>query len=74
MRAAVRLTLLMMALPLEVYLVANTVAGWPFNFGLVAFTAWYPLRTLRRAGLLHETPPITGDVEQAVEEAVPGLP
>jgi len=72
-RAVVRLWLLF-NLPLEVYLVADTVSGWPINSLLVAFTAWYPLRRLREAGLMTLTPP-TVDVEQAellVEETAPG--
>lgn len=72
LRAALRLWLLS-ALPLETYLVVNTVAGWPFSVGLVAFTVWYPLRAVRRAGLIAGEPPL-GDVEEAVEEAAPGAP
>jgi intracellular septation protein A len=71
-RALVRLWLLF-SLPLELYLVVNTIAGWPFSAALVTFTAWYPLRELKRAGLLHTEPEI-GDVEEAVEEAVQGSP
>jgi intracellular septation protein A len=70
-RALVRLWLLS-ALPIEAYLVVNTVAGWPFNVGLVALTVWYPLRELRRAGLVVDVP--VGDFEEAVEEAVAGVP
>jgi intracellular septation protein A len=73
-RATVRLWLLA-NLPLELYLVADTVAGWPINVTLVAFTAWYPLRALRRAGLI-ETTRVTAapldTVEIALEEAAPG--
>ena len=72
-RAILRLWLLH-TLPLEVYLVADTVAGWPINGGLVAFTAWYPLRALRRAGYLGLQPrDISGldAVELAVEETAP---
>jgi intracellular septation protein A len=73
LRGAVRLVLLAI-LPLEVYLVANTVAGWPFHAGLVILTVWYPLRALRHAGLLADAPPVVGDVEEAVEETVAGVP
>lgn len=72
LRALVRLWLLV-SLPLELYLVVNTVAGWPFSLALVSFTVWYPLRELRRAGLLRARPAL-GDLEAAVEEAVPGSP
>jgi intracellular septation protein A len=72
-RAVVRLWLLA-NLPLELYLVADTVAGWPINISLVAFTTWYPLRELRRAGFMSVTPreitPLDA-VELAVEEAAP---
>jgi hypothetical protein len=74
LRAVVRLWLLA-NLPLELYLIADTVAGWPINVTLVAFTAWYPLRELRRAGFMSVTPvPISAidAVELAVEEAAPG--
>jgi hypothetical protein len=71
LRATLRLWMLSV-LPIEIYLVANTVAGWPFNVGLVALTVWYPLRQLRRAGLVVDAP--VGDVEEAVEEAVAGVP
>jgi intracellular septation protein A len=73
-RGIVRLWLLF-NLPLELYLVADTVAGWPINTSLVAFTAWYPLRQLRRAGLMSlTTPPVVdvGEVELVVEETVTG--
>src|SRR5919201_6914558 len=72
-RAVVRLWLLN-NLPLELYLIADTVAGWPINVSLVAFTAWYPLRELRRAGVLSVAPrDITtlDAVELAVEESAP---
>ena len=62
------------ALPLEVYLVVDTVAGWPINVSLFAFTAWYPLRELRRAGFMSVVPrPISAmdAVELAVEESAP---
>jgi hypothetical protein len=52
----------------------NTVAGWPFSLTLVAFTVWYPLRELRRAGLISHAPAVVGDLEEAVEEAVAGSP
>jgi hypothetical protein len=71
LRALLRLWMLSV-LPIEIYLVANTVAGWPFNVGLVALTVWYPLRQLGRAGLM--TNAKVGDVEEAVEEAVAGVP
>ena len=61
-------------LPLEVYLVVDTVAGWPINLALVTFTAWYPLRQLRRAGYMAVEPrPISAAdaVELAVEESAP---
>jgi intracellular septation protein A len=73
LRAVVRLWLLN-NLPLELYLIADTVAGWPINVSLVAFTAWFPLRELRRAGFMSVTPrDITtlDAVELAVEEAAP---
>src|SRR5207237_2435296 len=44
LRAVLRLWLLRLQLPLEVYLVADTAAGWPINVTLMGFTAWYPLR------------------------------
>jgi hypothetical protein len=73
LRAVVRLWLLA-NLPLELYLIADTVAGWPINLSLVAFTTWYPLRELRRAGFMSVAPvPISAvdAVELAVEEASP---
>lgn len=78
-RAVVRLWLISLwvadVLTLELYLVLNTVSGWPFNLGLVAFTVWYPVRAMKRAGLM-ESPPIAAiaDVEASVEEATPGVP
>jgi intracellular septation protein A len=72
-RAVVRLWLLA-NLPLALYLIADTVAGWPINLGLVAFTTWYPLRELRRAGFMSVAPvPISAAdaVELAVEESLP---
>lgn len=77
LRAVVRLWLLF-NLPLELYLIADTVAGWPINIGLVAFTTWYPLRRLRQAGLLATAPPPLVAVaareaaELAVDEVAPG--
>lgn len=56
------------------YLLADTVVGWPINISLVAFTTWYPLRQLRRAGLLSNDPmPVStvDAVELGVEEAAP---
>ena len=73
LRGLLRLWLLV-SLPLEWYLVVNTVAGWPFSLTLVAFTVWYPLRELRRAGLISHAPAVVGDLEEAVEEAVAGSP
>jgi hypothetical protein len=74
-RAILRLWLLLyLQLPLEVYLVVDTVAGWPINFSLFAFTAWYPLRELHRAGFMSVAPqPISAldAVELAVEESAP---
>jgi intracellular septation protein A len=73
LRAVLRLWLLA-TLPLELYLIADTVAGWPINVSLVAFTTWYPLRELRRAGFMSLAPvPISAAdaVELAVEEASP---
>ena len=61
LRAVLRLWLLSLPLPLSVYLVLDTVAGWPINISLVAFTAWYPLRQLRRAGYMGVTPAPTVD-------------
>jgi intracellular septation protein A len=73
LRALVRLWLLA-TLPLELYLIADTVAGWPINVSLVAFTTWYPLRQLRRAGLVSVAPlalSAADAVELAVEETAP---
>lgn len=72
LRAVLRLYLLA-HLPLEWYLVADTVAGWPINLSLVAFTAWYPLRALRRAGFMTAPAPLSAldAVELAVEETAP---
>lgn len=78
LRAVVRLWLLSLTragiLPLEVYLVADTVAGWPINVSLVTFTAWFPLRELRRAGFMSVAPreiSAIDAVEIAVEESAP---
>jgi hypothetical protein len=73
LRAVVRLWLLA-TLPLELYLVADTVAGWPINVSLMTFTMWYPLRQLRQAGYMSVAPrPISAmdAVELAVEETAP---
>jgi intracellular septation protein A len=73
LRAVLRLWLLA-TLPLELYLVADTVAGWPINVALFTFTTWYPLRELRRAGHMSVvTQPIStmDAVELAVEETAP---
>jgi intracellular septation protein A len=72
LRAVVRLWLLA-HLPLELYLVADTVAGWPINVSLVAFTTWYPLRQLHRAGYMAVAVELeTLDaVELGVEESAP---
>lgn len=72
LRAVLRLWLLA-HLPLEWYLIVDTVAGWPINLSLVAFTAWYPLRALRRAGFMTAPVPLTtlDAVELAVEETAP---
>jgi intracellular septation protein A len=72
-RAIVRL-LLLATLPLELYLVADTVAGWPINATMVGFTTWYPLRRLRQAGYMSVQPaPLSAmdAVELVVEEAEP---
>ena len=73
LRAVVRLWLLA-HLPLGLYLIADTVAGWPINIALVAFTTWYPLRELRRAGFMSVAPrsiDALDAVELAVEETAP---
>jgi intracellular septation protein A len=74
LRAVLRLWLLSLPLPLSVYLVIDTIAGWPINASLVAFTAWYPLRELRRAGYMGVTPADISAleaVELVVEESAP---
>ena len=73
LRAVLRLWLLT-HLPLEWYLIADTVSGWPINISLVALTAWYPLRELRRAGFMAVRPreiSALDAVELAVEESAP---
>ncbi len=50
-RASLRLVLLTQ-LSLEAFLLVDTIAGWPINLAMVSFTVWYPLRTLRRAGMI----------------------
>ncbi len=72
-RGVVRL-LLLVTLPLELYLIADTVAGWPINATMVAFTAWYPLRRLHQAGFMSVQPaPLSAleAIELVVEEAEP---
>jgi intracellular septation protein A len=75
LRAVLRLWLLLyLQLDLAVYLVVDTVAGWPINISLFAFTTWFPLRQLRRAGFMSVAPrPISAldAVELAVEESAP---
>lgn len=68
LRGTVRLVL-MATLPFAVYLVVdNTLVGWTFSATLVGFTVWYPLRELRRAGVLsNRSVPV--DVAGAAEEA-----
>jgi intracellular septation protein A len=72
LRAVLRLWLLA-TLPREVYLLVDAIAGWPITIPLSAFTAWYPLRQLRRVGQELEPQPITSidAVELAVEESAP---
>jgi hypothetical protein len=73
LRAVLRLWLLT-NLPLEVYLIADTVAGWPINIGLVMLTTLFPLRELHRAGFMNVVPrrlPPMDAVELAVEESAP---
>jgi intracellular septation protein A len=72
LRAVLRLYLLN-TLPLEAFLIADTVAGWPISAALIAITTLYPLRQLRRAGLIIQPQPITtmDAVELAVEESAP---
>ncbi len=74
-RAVLRLWLLLyLRLDLPVYLVVDTVAGWPINLSLFAFTAWFPLRELRRAGCMSVVArplSVIDAVELAVEESAP---
>jgi intracellular septation protein A len=73
LRAVIRLWLLA-NLPLELYLIADTVAGWPINISLMAFSAWFPLRELRLAGYMSVAPvelSTLDAVELAVEESAP---
>jgi intracellular septation protein A len=72
LRAMLRLYLLN-TLPLELFLLADTVAGWPISAALIAITTLYPLRQLQRAGLILQPQPITSMdvVELAVEESAP---
>jgi intracellular septation protein A len=75
LRAIVRLCLLWLLEPqsLELYLLADTVVGWPINVSLVAFTTWFPLRELRRAGYMVAPQPLSPieAVELGVEETAP---
>jgi hypothetical protein len=74
LRAVLRLWLLSLNLPLAEYLIADTIAGWPINVGLMAFTAWFPLHELRGAGFMSVGPaPMTAidAVDLAVEESAP---
>jgi intracellular septation protein A len=74
LRAVLRLWLLSLNLPLAEYLIADTIAGWPINVGLMAFTAWFPLHELRGAGFMSVGPaPMTAidAVDLAVEETAP---
>jgi intracellular septation protein A len=73
LRAVVRVWLLV-TLPLELYLIADTIAGWPINISLVAFTTWYPLRRLHQAGFMNVQPTHLSSidtVELVVEETAP---
>ncbi len=69
LRGLLRL-LLLAALPLEAFLVLDTVAGWPISLTLVGITAWYPLRKLRQAGLVVHAAPVAEAIERAIEKAV----
>jgi intracellular septation protein A len=74
LRAVLRLWLLSLNLPLAEYLIADTIAGWPINISLMAFTAWFPLHELRRAGFMSVGPaPLAAidAVDLAVEETAP---
>lgn len=75
-RGLVRLWLLA-TLPFELYLVVdNTLAGWAFSATLVSFTVWYPLKELRRVGLLGGNRPTTIDtgLAEGLEAATTGVP
>ena len=48
-RAGMRLWLVA-TLPLGLFLVADSVIGWPVYLVLIWFSGWYPLRVLRRDG------------------------
>jgi hypothetical protein len=72
-RAVIRLWLLA-TLPLELYLITDTVVGWPINLFLVGFTTWFPLRQLRRAGFMSVAPKAISAldaVDLLVEESAP---
>jgi intracellular septation protein A len=75
LRAVLRLWLLLyLRLDLPLYLVVDTVVGWPINIWLFGFTAWFPLRELRQAGFMSVAPRPIGiidAVELAVEESAP---
>jgi hypothetical protein len=73
LRAVIRLWLLSLGLDLSVYLVLDTVSGWPINISLVAFTTWYPLRAMRRAGFMAQPKALTpiDSIELVVEESAP---
>ena len=73
-RAVLRLWLLQQHLPREAFLLLDTALGWPINGSLVAFTVWFPLRELHRAGFMTVSPkPIStmDAVELVVEESAP---
>ena len=69
LRGVVRLWLLF-TLPLEAYLIVNTIAGWPFSVALVGFTVWYPLRALRMAGLMVQAP-VVHTPDEPIGDATP---
>jgi hypothetical protein len=72
-RAVIRLWLLA-TLPLELYLITDTVVGWPINLFLVGFTTWFPLRQMRRAGFMSVAPKAISAldaVDLLVEESAP---
>ena len=67
LRGATRIWLLT-TLPLELYLIVdNTLVGWSFSAVMISFTVWYPLRTLKRAGLMAASP-VTLDAVEVAEE------